>query len=92
MQLAHEVSTVPRVGSVKLKLEYNNVNKSHMFEVFSFYSNENVHVLLGTDTLSKLGIIISGLATRHGFQAGPRLLYPIDDSIEPNADSFGGDA
>ena len=91
VQLAHEVSTVPRIGAVKLNLEYNRLNKSHMFEVFSFYSEENVHVLLGMDILSKLGIGISGLVSRHGFQAGPRLPDPIDDSIKPNADPFGSE-
>ncbi|KAL9536773.1 hypothetical protein PS6_011817, partial [Mucor atramentarius] len=89
VQLAHEVSTVPRVGSVELNLEYNRINKSHMFEVFSFYSEENVHVLLGMDILSKIGIGISGLVSRHGFQTGPKLPDPIDDSIKPNADPFG---
>jgi hypothetical protein len=92
VQMAHEVSTVPRVGSVELSLEYNRLNKIHMFEVFTFYSEENVHVLLGMDILSKLGIGISGLVSRHGFQASPRLPDPIDDSIKPNADPFGSDA
>jgi len=91
VQLAHEVSTVPRVGSVELNLEYNRINKSHMFEVFSFYSEENVHVLLGMDILSKIGIGISGLVSRHGFQTGPKLPDPIDDSIKPNADPFGSE-
>jgi transposase InsO family protein len=92
VQLAHEVSSVPRVGSVELNVEYSKINKVHLFEVFSFYSEENVHVLLGMDILSKLGIGISGLVSQHGFQAGPRLPDPIDDSIKPNADPFGSDA
>lgn len=92
VQLAHEVSTVPRLGSVALSLEYNRINTSHLFEVFSSYSNENVHVLLGMDILSKLGIDISGLVTRHGFQSGPKLPDPIDDSIKLNADPFGSDS
>ncbi|CAO3643495.1 unnamed protein product [Mucor fragilis] len=60
VQMAHEVSLVPRVGSLELNLEYNRLNKNHMFEVFTFYSEENVHVLLGMNILSKLGIGISG--------------------------------
>jgi hypothetical protein len=67
VQLAHEVSSVPRVGSVELNVEYSEVNTSHLLEVFSFYSEENVHVLLGMDVLSKLDIGISGLVSQHGF-------------------------
>ncbi|CEP08563.1 hypothetical protein, partial, partial [Parasitella parasitica] len=89
IQLAHQVATVPRTGMVDLQLEYNKINKNHLFEVFSFYSEENVHVLLGMDILSKLGIGISGLVSRHGFQTGPRLPDPIDDTITPNAHPFG---
>jgi transposase InsO family protein len=89
VQLAHEVTTVPREGTVDLNVSYNKYNKSHIFEVFSFYSEENVHVLLGMDILSKLGIGITGLVSRHGFQTGLRMPDPIDDSIEPNAHPFG---
>ncbi|KAG2189525.1 hypothetical protein INT46_009424, partial [Mucor plumbeus] len=88
VQLAHEVTTVPREGTVDLNVSYNKYNKSHIFEVFSFYSEENVHVLLGMDILSKLGIGITGLVSRHGFQTGLRMPDPIDDSIEPNAHPF----
>ncbi|KAI8637097.1 hypothetical protein BD408DRAFT_67542, partial [Parasitella parasitica] len=89
VQLAHQITTVPRIGTVSLNLEYNKFNKHHLFEVFSFYSEENVHVLLGMDILSKLGIGITGLVSQHGFQAGSKLPDPIDDSIKPNEHPFG---
>ncbi|KAL9536458.1 hypothetical protein MBANPS3_012638, partial [Mucor bainieri] len=92
VQLAHDQSTVPRTGTVALDISYNKVNnKSHLFEVFSFHSEENVHVLLGMDILSKLGIGLTGLVSRHGFQSGPRVPDPIDDSIIPNAHPFGSE-
>ncbi|KAK4518183.1 uncharacterized protein ATC70_001534 [Mucor velutinosus] len=91
VQLAHEATTVPRVGSVVLNVTYNKVVSSHSFEVFTFYSEENVHVLLGMDVLSKIGIGISGLVSQHDFQTGPRKPDPVDDSIEPNHHPFGSD-
>jgi hypothetical protein len=91
VQLAHEVSTVPRIGAVDLSISYNKFNKNHLFEIFSFYSEENVHVLLGMDILSKLGIGLTGLVSQHGFQTGPRIPDPIDDTIKPNEDPFGSD-
>jgi len=91
VQLAHEVTTVPRLGAVRLDISYNKSNKNHLFEVFSFYSEEHVHVLLGMDILSKLGIGLTGLVSQHGFQSGPRVPDPIDDSITPNAHPFGSD-
>ncbi|KAK4514847.1 uncharacterized protein ATC70_002452 [Mucor velutinosus] len=81
VQLAHEATTVPRVGSVVLNVTYNKVVSSHSFEVFIFYSEENVHVLLGVDVLSKIGIGISGLVSQHDLQTGPRKPDPVDDSI-----------
>ncbi|CEP16403.1 hypothetical protein [Parasitella parasitica] len=83
VHLAHEIATLPRLGEVSLDVSYNKTNIHHTFEVFSFYSEENVHVLLG--------IGITGLVSRHGFQTGPRLPDPIDDSIQPNAHPFGSD-
>ncbi|KAK4511091.1 18S rRNA pseudouridine methyltransferase [Mucor velutinosus] len=91
VQMAHEVTTVPRIGAVRLHISYNKSNKNHLFEVFPFYSEENVPVLLGMDILSKLGIGLTGLVSQHGFQSGPRVPDPIDDGITPNAHPFGSE-
>ncbi|CEP16771.1 hypothetical protein, partial, partial [Parasitella parasitica] len=76
VHLAHEIGTLPHLGEISLDVSDNKTNIHHTFEVFSFYSEENVHVLL---------------VSRHGFQTGPRLPDFIDDSIQPNAHFFGSD-
>ncbi|CEP12038.1 hypothetical protein, partial, partial [Parasitella parasitica] len=43
------------------------------------------------DILSKLGIRITGLVSRHGFETGPRLPDPIDGSIHLNTPPYGSD-
>ncbi|CEP17705.1 hypothetical protein [Parasitella parasitica] len=60
VHLAHEIATLSRLGEVSLDISYNKAKIHDTFEVFSFYSVENVHVLLGMDILSTLGIGIVG--------------------------------
>ncbi|KAL9539175.1 hypothetical protein MBANPS3_010418 [Mucor bainieri] len=82
VQLAHKSSTLPQVGTVDLKLEYNKYLIRHIFGAFTFYSEENVH---GMNILSDSGTGISGLVSQDGFQTGPRLpTDPIDDTIKTN--------
>jgi hypothetical protein len=89
VQLAHEFITVPREGKVDFNFNYNKYNKNYIFEVFLFYSEKNVHVFFGMDILSKHGIEITGLVSRHGFQTDPKMPDLINASIEPNSQSFG---
>jgi hypothetical protein len=90
VQLGHVESSVARSGSVDIKLFYNKYAVTHNFEIFDFYSSENVHVLLGMDILSKIGIGITGLVSQHFTQIGPKVPDPIDpDSVKPNEDPFG---
>ncbi|KAL0137453.1 hypothetical protein V8B55DRAFT_1578252 [Mucor lusitanicus] len=92
VQLAHGAYAFPRVGAVALEVEYNKISSCHTFEIFSFYSEENVHVLLRMDILSKINIGLGGLVSQHGFQTGPRMTTdPINDSIKPNNHPFGND-
>lgn len=92
VQLAHGAYAFPRVGAVALEVEYNKISSCHTFEIFSFYSEENVHVLLRMDILSKINIGLGGLVSQHGFQTGPRMTAdPINDSIKPNNHPFGND-
>ncbi|KAI8635852.1 hypothetical protein BD408DRAFT_125695 [Parasitella parasitica] len=90
VQLGHVSSSVSRVGSVDLNLFYNKYAVKNEFEVFDFYSNENVHVLLlGLDILSKIGIGITGLVSQHFTQVGPKIPDPIDpDHVKPNNDPY----
>ncbi|CEP08435.1 hypothetical protein, partial, partial [Parasitella parasitica] len=92
VQLGHVSSSVSRLGAVNLNIFYNKFAVKHEFEVFDFYSNENIHVLLGLDILSKIGIGITGLVSQHFTQVGPKIPDPIDpDHVKPNDDPYGSE-
>ncbi|RCH85445.1 hypothetical protein CU097_006984 [Rhizopus azygosporus] len=55
-----------------LHVFYNKINIKHTFEIFPFFSHENVPICFGLDILSRLDIGITGLASFHFDHTGPK--------------------
>lgn len=90
IQLGHKNSCVPRLGTTTLNVFYNKIAITHTFEVFDFFTNENVPICFGLDIMSRLNIGITGLVTAFFETVGPKIPEPIDpDSIKPNDSPYG---
>lgn len=90
IQLGHIDNNVDRIGFCQLKVFYNKKFVTHTFEVFPFFTHENVPICFGLDIMPKLNIGITGLVSSHFEQTGPRLPDPIDPSqIKPNDNPYG---
>jgi transposase InsO family protein len=90
IQLGHVENTINRIGSCTLKVFYNKRSFKHTFEVFPFFTHEDVPICFGLDILPRLNIGITGLVSSHFEQTGPKLPDPIDPAqIKPNDNPYG---
>jgi hypothetical protein len=70
IQLGHVNNAISRIGSCTLKVFYNKKSFYHTFEVFPFFTHEDVPICFGLDILPQLNIGITGLVSSHFEQIG----------------------